>query len=60
MTGRDALMTVFQVLLTWAALKGAIATISSPMGRFERPAPKKPPEAVPPDTLDGYDYEDLL
>jgi len=66
-----ALRTVFEVIVTAAALKAALNTLSRPMGGEPkaathlgvRPSPRLGPvmvEGYDDDDLDGLDYEALL
>jgi hypothetical protein len=72
MTAMKALRTVFEVIVTAAALKAALNTLSRPMGGEPKAATRlghRPGGRVGPLTVEGYDedldldgldYEDLL
>lgn len=68
MKAKDAFGIVFQVIVTAAALKAALTTLSRPMGgKPHQPASTRAGrfgsvtvEGYDVDDLDGLDYEDLL
>lgn len=67
MKAKDALGIVFQVVVTAAALKAALTTLSRPMGgKPHQPMAARTRfgsvgvEGYDEDDLDGLDYEDLL
>lgn len=68
MKAKDAFGIVFQVIVTAAALKAALTTLSRPMGGTpHQPATARLGrfgsvglEGYDDDDLDGLDYEDLL